>query len=218
MSKKETTIKLFDPSKDLIHAKVTIVGDSPLILSKFTRQTVQDLSDIQAGKAEKGRKNVDMFQEVIERITWLNPLPPINQMEYSADMLERLQRENKPCVLGEAIQKAVAATVVRCGFDTYSTSLKATFRVVDEKVPIDYSKMVIDERIIPAKRGAPILTYRPVFYDWSAEFSIMFTEDVYSAEQIFAFINQSGFSNGLGSHRPGTSGSNGMFHIVSNSD
>lgn len=215
---KETnkTIKLFDPAKDLKYAQITIVGDTPIILSKITRQTAQNLSGIQTGEAKKGKKNVNMYEEVIERITWLYNLPPIQEMEYNEETLIKLQETNSPCILGEAIQKSVASTVVRCGFDTYSTGLKATFRVIDEKVPIKYSKLEIDERIIPAKRGAPILTYRPIFHDWSATFNIMFTTDVYSEEQIFAFINQSGFSNGLGSHRPGTSGSHGMYHISPN--
>lgn len=218
MAKRNETIRLFDPQKDIIRAKVTIQGDTPLILSKLTRGTAQALSDVQTGAATKGRKNINMYEEVIERITWLKNLPPVDEMQYTQEELEDLQKNNCPCILGEAIQKAVAATVVRCGYDTYSTSLKATFRVTDEKVPIKYSKMEIDGRIIPAKRGAPILTYKPVFYDWSAAFNIMFTTDIYSAEQIFAFINQAGFSNGLGCHRPGTNGANGMFHIVPNED
>lgn len=212
------TIKLFDPTKDLKYAKITIAGDTPIILSKITRQTAQGLSGIQTGEAKKGRKNVNMYEEVIERITWLRTLPPTDQMEYTEKELIHLQETNCPCILGEAIQKAVASTVVRCGFDTYSTGLKATFRVVNEKVPIKYSSLEIDERIIPAKKGAPILTYRPILHDWSASFDIMFTTDVYSEEQIFAFINQAGFSNGLGSHRPGTSGNNGMFHIIPNEE
>lgn len=212
------TIKLFDPSKDLKYAKVTIMGDTPLILSKITRQTASGLIVTQTGEAKKGKKNVNMYEEVIERITWEKKLPPVELMNYTAEGLEELQATNRPCVLGEAVQKAVASTVVRCGFDTYSTGLKATFRVIDEKIPISYSRIEIEERIIQAKKGAPILTYRPFFYDWSAEFNIMFTNDVYSDEQIFAFINQAGFSNGLGSHRPGTSGNNGMFHIVPNAE
>lgn len=210
------TIKLFDPAKDLKYAKVTIMGDTPLVLSKITRQTTAGLITTQTGEAKKGKKNVNMYEEVIERITWEHKIPPVDEMNYTAEGLEELQRTNRPCILGEAVQKAVASTVVRCGFDTYSTGLKATFRVVDEKIPISYSRLEIDERIIPAKKGSPILTYRPFFYDWSAEFNIVFTTDVYSDEQIFAFINQTGFSNGLGSHRPGTSGNNGMFHIVPN--
>lgn len=212
------TIKLFDPAKDLKYAKVTIMGDTPLVLSKITRQTAAGLITTQTGEAKKGKKNVNMYEEVIERITWEHKLPPVDEMNYTVEGLEELQRTNRPCILGEAVQKAVASTVVRCGFDTYSTGLKATFRVVDEKIPISYSRLEIDERIIPAKKGSPILTYRPFFYDWSAEFNIMFTTDVYSDEQIFAFINQAGFSNGLGSHRPGTSGNNGMFHIVPNAE
>lgn len=212
------TIKLFDPAKDLKYAKVTIMGDTPIILSKITRQTAAGLIGNQKGEAKKGKKNVNMYEEVIERIHWETKLPPMDEVDYTADGLNNLLATNRPCITGEAIQKAVASTVVRCGFDTYSTGLKATFRVVDEKIPISYSRMEIDEKIIPAKKGSPILTYRPFFYDWSAEFNIMFTTDVYSDEQIFAFINQTGFSNGLGSHRPGTSGNNGMFHIVPNAE
>lgn len=207
-------IKLYDPQKDLKIAEVKITGDTPLMLSKYTRGTISALTDKQTGKADKGRKNVDKFYEVIERIHWLDPLPPENEMIYDEQELNRLLTENKPCVLGTAIWKSVLSTVVRCGFDTYSTKLKATFRVLDDKVPIEFGKMVIDERIVPSKTGQkPILTYRPVFHDWSAKFRICFTEDVYSSEQIFAFLNQSGFSGGIGTCRPGTSGFYGMFHV-----
>lgn len=217
MAKKETNevIHLYNPDSDLKIAKVSIVGDSPLIISKYTRGTIQELSDKQKGVAAKGRKNVQMYQEAIEKIHWLHSLPPVDEMVYDEDTLNELLKTNVPCIPGVSIWKAVLSTITRCGFDNYSTKAKATFRVCEDKIPISFSRMEIEEKIIPSQVGKkPILNYRPVFYDWSAEFTIKFTTDVYSAEQIFAFINQSGFSNGIGSNRPGTSGTNGMFHIL----
>ena len=212
----EEIIHLFDPQKDLLTTKIKIAGDSPLMLSKYTRGTIKDITGTQTGVAKKGRKNVEKYYEVIERIHWLNPLPPEEEIIYDEETLNDLLTNNKPCILGVAIWKSVLNTIVRCGFDTYSTKAKATFRVVDDKIPITFSEMKIDERLIPAKMSkAPILTYRPVFYDWEAEFTIKFTTDNYSAEQILAFINQAGFSNGIGSCRPGTSGTHGMFRIIS---
>lgn len=211
----EEIIHLFDPQHDLLTTKIKIAGDSPLMLSKYTRGTIDDLKNKQTGKASKGRKDVQKYYEVIERIHWLESLPAEEEIVYDEETLNELLRDNKPCVLGVAVWKSVLNTIVRCGFDTYSTKAKATFRVVDDKVPISFSKMSIDERLVPSKVGQkPILTYRPVFHDWSAEFTIKFTTDNYSAEQILAFINQAGFSNGIGTCRPGTSGTYGMFHIT----
>lgn len=208
-------IHLFDPQKDLLTAKIKIAGDSPLMLNKYTRGTLKDLTDTQTGKAKKGRKDVQKYYEIIERIHWLNPLPAEEDIVYDAETLDDLLENNKPCVTGVSLWKAVLSTIVRCGFDTYSTKAKATFRVVDDLVPISFSKMTISEQIVPSKTGQkPILTYRPVFYDWQTEFMIRFTTDIYSTEQILAFINQAGFSNGIGTCRPGTSGTFGMFHII----
>lgn len=224
MGKKEvqvdTTIKLFDPKKDLKYMNITVAGDSPLILSKYTRKTLGGLTDTQEGKGDKkqkAKKNVNMYEEVIERIHWETPLPPVEEMVYNEETLSNLVNNNRPCILGVAFWKSVLATITRCGFDTYSTKARATFRVMTEKCPVTFSHFEIDGRIIPAKvGGSPILTYRPVFYNWSTTFEICYTTDIYSDEQILAFINQSGFSNGIGSNRPGTSGTNGMYHIVAN--
>lgn len=215
--KQEQEIRLFDPAKDLKRMKITILGDSPIILSKMTATAEENLTGIQSGEARKGKNPVELYRDIIQKIHWYEPLSNYEDLEYTEEFLCRLLKENSPCVLGEAIWKAVLSTIVRCGFDTYSTKAKATFRVIEEKVPIQYEEFQIDQRLIPAKKSkAPILTYRPILYGWKATFNIMFTTDIYSEEQIVAFINQAGFSNGLGSHRPGTSGSNGMFHIIPN--
>ena len=48
------------------------------------------------------------------------------------------------------------------------------------------------------------------FSGWSAEFTIQFTENVYSLEQIINIINLAGFGLGIGSGR--TSGY-GRYHV-----
>lgn len=213
--KNEEVVRLFDPQKDLLTAKIKIVGDTPIMFCGYTRETIEEIINKQTGKAQKGRKDVRKYYEVIEHIHWLNPLPPSEEMYYDEEGLDELLRTNKPCFFGNALWKAVQSTIVRCGFDAYSTKLKATFRVIEDKIPISFRSMEIKEDLIPSKVGQkPLLTYRPIFNDWEAEFSVRFTTDNYSTEQILAFINQAGFSNGIGSCRPGTSGTFGMFHIV----
>ena len=59
-------------------------------------------------------------------------------------------------------------------------------------------------------RGKPALVRMNRFSGWSAEFTIQFTENVYSLEQIINIINLAGFGLGIGSGR--TSGY-GRYHV-----
>lgn len=56
--------------------------------------------------------------------------------------------------------------------------------------------------------------FRPIYKDWTAEFTITYNGNLFSAEQLFALLNLGGFHVGVCEHRPGKSGGqNGIFQI-----
>lgn len=69
-----------------------------------------------------------------------------------------------------------------------------------------------DEKLMSPKKGAPVLVRLNRFSGWSATFTIQYTENAYSLEQILNIIRLAGFGNGIGSGR--TSGY-GRYHIES---
>lgn len=77
-------------------------------------------------------------------------------------------------------------------------------------VPIKFTEHYIDEKLMSPVRGKPVLVRMNRFSGWSAEFTIQFTENVYSLEQIINIINLAGFGLGIGSGR--TSGY-GRYHV-----
>ena len=79
-------------------------------------------------------------------------------------------------------------------------------------VPITFAEHFIDEKLMSPKKGAPVLVHLNRFSGWKAEFTLSYTENAYSIEQIVNIINLAGFGIGIGSGR--TSGY-GRYHVES---
>ena len=68
----------------------------------------------------------------------------------------------------------------------------------------------IDEKLMSPKKGSPVLVHLNRFSGWSATFTIQYTENAFSIEQIVNIINLAGFGNGIGS---GRSSGYGRYHV-----
>ena len=79
-------------------------------------------------------------------------------------------------------------------------------------IPITFAEHWLDTKLIPAKKGCPVLSTQNCFSGWKATFTVQFRDNVYSAEQIASIINLAGFGLGIGS---GRSSGFGRYHIES---
>lgn len=85
-----------------------------------------------------------------------------------------------------------------------------TPQAVLERAKDENSEHHIDEKLMSPKKGSPVLVHLNRFSGWSATFTIQYTENAFSIEQIVNIINLAGFGNGIGS---GRSSGYGRYHV-----
>ena len=215
MAKKSKVIELTEITVN--YAKITIVGDTDLILHKMDAVNRQALIDKQKGKEKKKKQGegINQWMQAITTLRWRDATKIDCQPEkWTEEEYYRLLEEDAPCISGFGLKKSIGQAVTRLGFETYSTNFNASVQVVEENIPITFAKCELHEKLIPAPTGSPMLTYINQFSGWGATFTIRYIENYYSFEQILNFIKYAGFSIGIGSGRPGKASSNyGTYHI-----
>jgi hypothetical protein len=204
---KETTITI--KPIEINTMRITIEGDSDLILNRMNKRTVEMLTDQRKDKGKTIRE-ANVWEDVITSMHWRDPLPD----QYDEKTLERLLKENAPCISAFGLKKSFGQAVVRNEIDKYATKFDASVNLVapGNLVPITFAEHFVDEKLMSPKRGAPVLSRQNRFTGWKATFTVQYMDGgSYSAEQIVQVINLAGFGLGIGSGR--TSGY-GRYHVV----
>ena len=204
---KETTITI--KPIEINTMTITIEGDSDLILNRMNKRTVEMLTDQRKDKGKTIRE-ANVWEDIITSMHWRDTLP--NQ--YDEKTLERLLKENAPCISAFGLKKSFGQAVVRNEIDKYSTKFDASVNIVapGNLIPISFAEHYVDEKLMSPKRGAPVLSRQNRFTGWKATFTVQYMDGgSYSAEQIVQVINLAGFGLGIGSGR--TSGY-GRYHVV----
>ena len=194
-------------------AQIFIEGDGDLVLHKMSARNERMLM---ADDRKKVKEVPNVWEDVITEIHWRNPLPVTDTYtECTQELMDRLLKENAPCITAFGLKKSFCQAVVRNEIDKYSTKFDNAVNVtaINNLVPISFSDHSIDEKLIPPQRGkAPVLSRLNLFSGWSADIDIMYTANVYSLDQIVNIISLAGFGLGIGSGR--TSGY-GRYHVES---
>ncbi|NLC53556.1 MAG: extracellular solute-binding protein [Firmicutes bacterium] len=128
-------------------------------------------------------------------------------------MLFDLLKNNAPCISAFGLKKSFGQAVVRNEIDKYATKFDNAVNVLGNKglIPITFTEYAIDDRLMSPKRGAPINVSLSHFIGWKSNFTIAYTDHVYSIEQIVNIINLAGFGLGIGS---GRSSGYGRYEVV----
>lgn len=188
---------------------VKIVGDGDLILNKMNDVSTRQLTEQRKNKA-KDLEVPNEWEQIITAMHWRDGKPT----DFSEQGLIDALTNNAPCITAFGLKKSFGDAVVRNEIDTYKTKFDNSMNIVAKGglVPIKFTEHSVDEKLMSPKKGSPVLVRMNMFSGWSAEFTISFTENVYSLEQILNIINLAGFGLGIGSGR--TSGY-GRYHIES---
>ena len=186
---------------------VTIVGDGDLILNKMNDVNIRKLTAERKSKA-KDTDKPNEWEEIITAIHWYNGTPT----DFSEQGMIDALTNNAPCITAFGLKKSFGDAVVRNEIDKYKTKFDNSLNIIAKGglVPIKFTEHYIDEKLMSPRTGKPVLVRMNRFSGWSAEFTIQFTENVYSLEQIINIINLAGFGLGIGSGR--TSGY-GRYHV-----
>lgn len=193
------------------YAEITIEGDGDLVLNKMNDPTARVLTDQRKDKAKNVTSEKNEWEEIITAMHWLNGKPDTFTEKSLKECLN--PKKNAPCITAFGLKKSFGDAVVRNEIATYATKFHNSVNIVAKGglVPIKFAEHYIDEKLMSPKKGAPVLVRLNRFSGWSATFTIQYTDNVYSIEQIINIINLAGFGLGIGSGR--TSGY-GRYHVA----
>jgi hypothetical protein len=192
-------------------AQIFIEGDGDLVLHKMNARNERMLM---ADDRKKLKEVPNIWEDIITEIHWRDPLPVTDTYtECTEELMGKLLQENAPCISAFGLKKSFCQAVVRNIIDKYSTKIDNAVNVVADRglVPIKFAQWSLERRLMSPVKGAPISVTLNHFSGWSANFTIMYTEHVYSFEKIVNIINLAGFGLGIGS---GRSSGFGRYHIV----
>ena len=201
--------------------KVTLIGDTPLIMHKWSEKAKKEMLENQTGKA-KGKKK-DAKNPVYDFITsmyWLTNEPKIdNKMspeECEKAFIEAIESGATFGFPATAFKKAACSAAYRMGWAKDKVSLYGAFFIES-----DDEGMVEIKSDVPTMREDAVkismtsdLRYRGEFNNWSTSFTLIYNENgQYSLENILTMLNAGGYTCGAGEWRVEKGGQNGMFHV-----
>ena len=186
---------------------VTIAGDGDLVLNKMNDVTVRNLTNQRKNKA-KDIEPSNVWEEIITSMHWFNGKPS----DFSEEGLHEALKNNAPCITSFGLKKSFGEAVVRNEIDKYKTKFDSNVNIIAPGglIPITFAEYNIDEKLMSPKKGSPVLVRLNRFSGWKATFTLSYTDNVYSLEQILNIINLAGFGGGIGS---GRSSGYGRYHI-----
>ena len=198
------------PAINIQYATIKVVGDSPLIVHKWSEKAKKEILDKQMKKAKtKGRDAKDPVLDFIDSLYWLDGEPEEKTEEGFAKAIQNGARFGFPSV---AFKAAAVAAGYRSGVTKDKVSMNAAFHIDGEFVEI---KGIPDMRedMVKVGMGTADIRYRGEFKEWSATFQVKYNASAISLEQLVNLFNLGGFACGLGEWRAEKGGAFGMFHV-----
>ena len=180
------------PPIEIARYRISIKGDSPLIMHAWSDKAKKEMLDKQMGKAraKKEPKDPDRdYQEAFYRLPDGSPGFP------------------------SIAFKAAAVSAARQVEGLTMTFLRGAFHITGELVPISGTPRMREDTV-RIGMGTADLRYRPEFPEWSTVLDVRLNRRAMTLEQLVHLINQAGFSVGVGEWRPEKDGSYGMFQVV----
>lgn len=195
---KETDQTIKIPRIDFKMAKITLVGETPLLVQKFTEKAKKQMEEKHQKRAKTAREARDKEQEF-------------------QDSLYRI--DNKTYGIPAAGIKNCAVSACRFIDGVPMTLAKGAFQVVGDEsglIPLKASEPVMDERIVRIGnfgKKVAMPRYRGRFDKWEVSFTVKYNNGIMSAEQLLNLYENAGFAVGLCEYRPEKSGNLGQFRV-----
>lgn len=205
---------------DIQVAKLQIVGDTPLIVHKWSEKAKKQMLDAQMGLAKGKKKEAkNPVEDFITSMYWLTPMPEEMTIEAFNEAVASGARFGFPVV---GLKKAAISAAYRMGWSKDKVSLQGAFFLQGSGQSDDGLDMleivsdppVMREDMVKVGMGTADLRYRGEFQNWRTEVTLKYNANgQYSMENIINMINAAGLTCGIGEWRVEKSGQNGMFHV-----
>jgi len=212
-AKKTETTEVIIPAIDVHYATIKVVGDSPLIVHKWSEKAKKEILDKQMKKAKtKGREAKSPVRDFIDSLYWLEGEPEEDEKTEAGfeKAIANGARFGFPAV---AFKAAAVSAGYRSGITPNKVSMNAAFHIDGEYVEI-HGIPNIREDMVRVGMGTADIRYRGEFKEWYAVFQVRYNASVISLEQLANLFNLGGFACGLGEWRAEKGGAYGSFHIA----
>lgn len=215
MKKQDVAIEI--KPVNIVRTKLTIVGDSPLIVHAWSEKAKRMMleSQMKTAKAKKAREPRNPFEEFVDSMYWLTEKPSDKSPDAFEEALANGAKFGFPVT---AIKQAAIASAYRSGSTKDMASLRGVFFINgtedSEFATIENSSPEIREDMVRVGMGSADLRYRAEFRNWKMNIILTYNDNgVYTLEHIINAINLGGFMCGIGEWRPERDGQNGMYHV-----
>ena len=206
----KTTETVTIPPINIQFATIRVVGDSPLIVHKWTEKAKKEMLDKHMKKATtKGHDPKDPVADFINSLYWLEGEPEEKTEAGFAKAIQNGARFGFPSV---AFKASAVSAGYRSGVTKNLVSMNAAFHIDGEFVEINGIPEIRED---PCRvgMGTADIRYRGEFKQWSANVEVKYNASAISLEQLCNLFNLGGFACGIGEWRPEKGGRYGMYHI-----
>ena len=205
----ETMLDLVIPPIETKTFTVKLVGDSSLIVHKWSEKAMKMILDKQTKKAGTGKEAKDPWADYCDSMYWLTEKPANpTEEDISSAKFGFPAKAFKACAIDAGYQQGIIPK---------KTTARGAFHILGEMVEIE-GKPQIREDMVRVGMGTADIRYRGEFPEWSVILTIKYNPRAMSAEQIINLLNFGGFSNGVGEWRPEKDGEHGTFHVAVNGE
>lgn len=189
----EKAVRIQVPRLLIKIAKLTIVGDEPLICSNWSEKAKQEMRDKQQGepKNKKAPKNP--------------------RKEYEATLYHYPGGGyGFPSIAFKAAAVAAwaGAEGVRKG------QVQGAFHILGELVKLEGVPRMREDMVRVGPMKVADIRYRAEFPKWKARLTIRYNSSLMTLAQIVHMLNLGGFGVGVGNWRPAKNGNKGQFHVA----
>ena len=207
--KKETEV-ITIPAIDIRNATITLKGDIPLIVHKWSEKAKKMMLDKQMKVAtSKGHDAKDPFADFVDTIYFLSGKPESPTPEAFEEALSNGARFGFPSV---GVKASAVSAGFRAGVTKNLVSMNGAFHIDEEYVEIKGVPQ-IREDMVRVGMGTADIRYRAEFPEWSTTFTVKYNAGVISLAQLCNLFNLGGFAVGIGEWRPEKGGTYGRYHV-----
>lgn len=217
MGVKQEAVVLNIPEIKVKTANIKIVGDTPLIINKFSEKAKREILDKQMKKAKAIKEAKVPFKDFIESLHWITPMPDIEKITDEKELKEIFEKAlNEGAKFGfpsTGIKQSAISGLYRAGLCKNKVSLQGAFHIQGELVEIKGDLRMREDYVKIPSTGSADIVFRGEFAEgWEADLLITYDESAVSLEQVIQMLNYGGFNVGIGDWRVEKGGNNGMFH------
>jgi len=186
-----TTVVL--PPLQIETVNVTLIGDTPLIVHRWSEKAKKQMLDKQMKKATAGKEAKDPERDFRESLYVLE------DGSYGFPIIGF---------------KAAAVTACTSIGSMTKVAARQAFHVDGEFAVIEGDEPTMREDMVRVGMGTADIRYRGEFKNWFTTIAVKYNANVMSAEQILNLMQTAGFAVGVGEWRPERDGQFGRFHVA----